>query len=114
LAETHFDAFVENLAERKVIVGHIIDARYGDPAAASHRANRGAQRFDGADFSVQHVFRFVEQAPVTLEPNGINADVCAEAICHVADACTSSVSFFSAASRVSEFAVRRAVSRRYG
>ena len=85
LAETHFDAFVENLAERKVIVGHTIDARDGDPAAASHRANRGAQRFDGADFSVQHVFRFVEQAPVTLEPNGINADVCAAAICHVAD-----------------------------
>jgi hypothetical protein len=33
---------------------------------------------------VPHVFRFVEQAPVTLEPNGINADVCAAAICHVA------------------------------
>src|SRR6185295_17194841 len=45
LAETHLDAFVENLAERKVIVGHTIDARYGDPTAASHRANRGAQRF---------------------------------------------------------------------
>ena len=26
LAETHFDAFVENLAERKVIVGHTVDA----------------------------------------------------------------------------------------